>query len=196
MPPSSRPERTRPSDEAILAAAERVFSERGFAATPLRDLIAACQCSTTAFYARYASKEEVLAALIRRLFGSLQREALEALPKARSIHEGCDIGIAILRSKLRGKKGLWRVVLTEAAHTPATRPLVREIYASLATLLSLQLAAARDRGRLAGGDPDALGWAIVGALSLHLTRWCVFEELTHAELVEALQRTAALLLPS
>jgi len=187
--------RPRPSDDRILAAAERVFSERGYAATPLRDLIAACGCSTTAFYARYASKEDVLEALIRRLFDDLHGAALAELPRARSIREGCDVGVEILGARLRGKKGLWRIVLTEGAHTPATRPLVSQVYRALAELLALQLARAAERGRIRCDDPHALAWAIVGALSLHLTRWCVFEELTSAELATSLRATADALLP-
>jgi AcrR family transcriptional regulator len=186
----------RPSDDSIIAAAERVFAERGFAATPLRDLIAACNCSTTAFYARFASKDDVLAAIVRRLYDDLFGAAVEGLPRARSIREGCDIGIDILRARLRGRKGLWRVVLTEAAHTPSTRPLVRDVYQGLAKLLALQITHATERGKMACRDPDALAWAIVGALSLHMMRWCVFGELSSSELVAALRGSADALLPT
>jgi AcrR family transcriptional regulator len=177
-----------------MAAAERVFAERGFAATPLRDLIAACNCSTTAFYARFGSKDAVLAAIVRRLFEDLHGAAADALPRARSIHEGCEVGIEILGHKLRGNKGLWRVVLTEAAHTPGTRTLVRDVYAALAKLLAMQIASASARGRMSCSDPASLAWAVVGALSLHMMRWCVFGELTNAELLSALRSSAQTLL--
>ncbi|HET6582721.1 MAG TPA: helix-turn-helix domain-containing protein, partial [Nannocystaceae bacterium] len=81
MPRSSRERpRARPSHDAILATAERVFAERGFADTSLRELIAACGCSTTAFYARFATKDAVLEVLLRDLLVDLHDVAAEALP--------------------------------------------------------------------------------------------------------------------
>lgn len=193
MPPSSpepvRAKRARPSEAGILRHAERVFSERGYAATPLRDLIKESGCSTTAFYARFDSKEAVLEALTRRLIDDLYSAAMKALPAARDVDEAYEVGIEVLRAKLRGRRGLWRVVLTEGAHTPRTRPLVRDAHGALASLLAAQL------NRAGSADAEPLAWAIVGTLSLHLTRWAVFEELTAAELVAALRATARTLMP-
>src|SRR4051812_21961818 len=51
----------KPTSDGILDAAELLFAERGFGNTSLRGLIEASRMSTTAFYSRFASKEEVLA---------------------------------------------------------------------------------------------------------------------------------------
>lgn len=179
----------RPTVDGILTASARTFSERGYGNTPLRDLIAACGCSTTAFYARFASKEAVLEALIQRLLERLHSAALEALPKARSVEEGYALGIDVLCSQLRGNKGIWRLALTDGAHQKQTRPMVRDAYTTLASLLAAQLDGVTN-------DAEARAWAIVGTLSMHLTRWAVFEELTATELERALRESATLLLPA
>jgi AcrR family transcriptional regulator len=185
----------RPSEEGILASAEQVFAERGYAATPLRDLIAACGCSTTAFYARFDSKEAVLEALIRNLFLELHGAAIEALPRAGGVDEAYELGIKVLRSKLRGRKGLWRVVLTEGAHTERTRPLVREAYRALAAMLATELRRSAARGNIDPQDAEPLSWALVGTLSMHLTRWAVFDDLSDAKLTAALRDTVRTLRP-
>jgi AcrR family transcriptional regulator len=188
---SKRDKRVRPSRSGILDAAERVFAERGYADTPLRDLIGACGCSTTAFYARFESKQDVLAALLQRLIDDLTESAADALPQAKSLEHGDRLGIGVLERKLRGKRGLWRIALTEGAHTPHTRPLIRSAYATLAGLLAAQLQLAG----LADEDAEPRAWALVGSISMQLTRWAVFEELTQARLSDALGSAAEILLP-
>ena len=56
----------------------RVFAAHGFGRTSLRMLIEASQMSTTAFYARFASKDAVLAALVDRVVGAIAMSAVAA----------------------------------------------------------------------------------------------------------------------
>ncbi|MBS1120882.1 MAG: Bacterial regulatory protein, tetR family, partial [Deltaproteobacteria bacterium] len=66
---------TKPSVDKILEAAEKVFAKHGYAVVSLRQLMAAARVSTTAFYARFDSKEAVMAALVTRLLGELYAAA-------------------------------------------------------------------------------------------------------------------------
>lgn len=185
----------RPSRDKILAAAEHVFAERGYGESSLRELIAAAECSTTAFYSRFPSKEAVLETLVRELLEDLVEAAVEALPRATGIDEGWDQGVRILVDALAGRRRLVRVLLTDASRVPGPRAALSDAYAGLAMMLSQQLQRVARRGTLEVADPDALAWAIVGALSLQLTRWAVFEQLDDEGLVQALRSTAAALLP-
>jgi AcrR family transcriptional regulator len=185
----------RPSRDKILAAAERVFGERGYGDTSLRELMAAAECSTTAFYARFSSKEAVLETLVRELLEDLYETAAQALPRTTGIDQGWDEGLRILVEALGGRRGTVRVLLTEASRVPGPRAVLRDAYAGLAALLSLQLKQAARRGAVDVPDAEALAWAIVGALSMQLTRWAVFEELDDEGLVGALRTTAGALLP-
>jgi TetR/AcrR family transcriptional regulator len=58
------PEQTR---AAVIDAAERLFSERGFAATSMRDISAASGVSHPLIHHHYGSKEELHAAVKRRM---------------------------------------------------------------------------------------------------------------------------------
>jgi AcrR family transcriptional regulator len=185
----------RPSEDQILAAAERVFGERGYGDTSLRDLLSAAEVSTTAFYARFASKEAVLAELVQRLLVDLHDAAARALPRARDVATGWDEGVDLLVAALSGRRGLVRVALTDAARVPGPREALSGAYAMLAMLMAQQLSRQAARGRIDVADPEALAWAIVGAMKLQVVRWAVFEQLDDAQLADQLRRCARALLP-
>jgi AcrR family transcriptional regulator len=186
----------KPSHDRILAAAERVFTEKGFGPSSLRDLLTAAECSTTAFYARFPSKDAVLEALIRQLLGDLHDTAADALARAKDPSAGWDLGVDLLVAALADRKGLMKVALTEGAMIPASRDALRDTYALLAALLSGRLQRLADRRRLEVVDADALAWAIVGALTMQVTRWAVFETLDDEGLGKALRATARALFPA
>jgi AcrR family transcriptional regulator len=197
VPRSSRERpRPRPSHDAILASAEKAFGERGFADTSLRELIAACGCSTTAFYARFATKEAVLETLLRDLLVDLHDAAAQVLPRAKDPAQGFDAGVDVLVAAIKDRRGLLRVALTEAGRIPSARAVMRDAYGMLAALLAGQMTKLVARGRIDVADADALAWALVGALTMQVTRWAVFEELADDELAEALRATARTMLPA
>ena len=177
-------------------AAEEVFAARGFGNTSLRDLLAAAGCSTTAFYSRFASKEAVLETLVRELLEDLHDAAARALPQTGSVRDGWKRGIDLLVESLAGRRGLVRVALTDGAQVCGPREALRDEYALLAALLSAQLSAVAKKSKRKISDPEALAWAIVGALTMQVTRWAVFETLDDAALADALLSTANALMPS
>lgn len=187
--------RPRPSHDAILATAERVFAEQGFGDTSLRELIAACGCSTTAFYARFATKDAVLEQLLRDLLVDLHDAAAHSLLRAKNPAAGFEQGVDVLVAALAGRRGLVRVALTEAACSPAARAVLRNAYGMLAALLAGQIAHLVTRGKIEVADADALAWALCGALTMQVTRWAVFEELDDDALVASLRATARTMLP-
>ena len=70
--------------ERMLDAAERLFAERGFAATSLRAITAAAGVNLAAVNYHFHSKEALLAAVFARRLGPLNRQRLELLAQARS----------------------------------------------------------------------------------------------------------------
>lgn len=197
MPRSSRERpRARPSHDGILATAERVFAERGYGDTSLRELMSACGVSTTAFYARFPTKEAVLETLLRDLLVDLHDAAAQALPKAKDPAQGFDRGVDVLVAAIAERRGLVRVALTEAATVAPARAVLRDAYGMLAGLLAGQIAKLVARGRIDVADGDALAWALVGALTMQVMRWAVFEELADDQLAEALRATARTMLPA
>lgn len=70
--------------QRILDAAERLFAERGFAATSLRAITAAAQVNLAAVNYHFRSKEALLEAVFARRLEPLNRQRLEILDRAQA----------------------------------------------------------------------------------------------------------------
>jgi AcrR family transcriptional regulator len=182
--------------EEILDAAERVFIRQGYGETSLRQLMAAAEVSTTAFYARFDSKEAVLIALVERLLGGLFRAEAEALSKVRNMDEGIERGVEVMAETLGPHRRLVAIVLTEALSSNEVRKSVQRAYAGLVKLLNAQLEAAARAREVTLPDPLALSWAFVGALHIQVLRWAVFEEVGKNDLAPALRGVARTMMPA
>src|ERR1051325_3954468 len=109
----------KPTADGILDAAERLFAQRGFGNTSLRGLIEASRMSTTAFYARFSSKEEVFAELLMRLMASVGEALLTAQthprPSQHAIDASIDLFVDLFVDALAHHKDVARVALSEGA---------------------------------------------------------------------------------
>lgn len=197
--PRGRPRKDavdKPTADGILDAAERLFAMQGFGNTSLRALIEASRMSTTAFYARFASKDAVLAALVDRLMTSIGEAFMATMPQARDVAEGFDVGVDLLVDALSRNRFVVRVALGEGAGSSMVRDTLLDGYRELAALLSGRLGLVAGKVHLTHADVDALSWALVGALQMQIARWAVFDEIDDDELRQALRATARLLLPA
>ena len=185
----------KPSADRILEAAEEVFAEHGYADVSLRQLIAAAGVSTTAFYARFDSKEAVMAALVTRLFADLYNDAPTVLDRARDLEGGIVLGVDLLCDRFAPRKPLVRMILSETGASKAAVDARRRAYSLLASFLAARLHALVERKRMEIEDPDALAWALVGALEIQITRWAVWEEIEMAALRKQLVAAARAILP-
>lgn len=185
----------RPSADHILEAAEALFAAKGYGEVSLRQLIAECGVSTTAFYARFESKEAVMAELTARLFAELHAEAPGVLAQARDLEAGIERGVDLLCDKFAPRKALVRLILSEAGSSPAAVEARRRAYGVLAAFLAHRLAALGERTGHPLPDPPALAWALVGALEIQIVRWAVWDEIDLATLRAQLRAAARVILP-
>jgi len=185
----------RPSADRILAAAEALFATKGYGEVSLRQLIAAAGISTTAFYARFDSKDAVLHALSEQLFNDLQREAAKAMPLARNLDDGIERGIEILCAQFAPRRPLVRLVISEMGSVAPTAASRKKSYAMLVAFLAHYLKALATRGRIEVSDPVATAWALVGALEMQFVRWAVWDELDIDQLRAQLLAVARAILP-
>ena len=182
----------KPSSDRILEAAEDVFAKHGYADVSLRQLIGAAGVSTTAFYARFDSKEAVMAALTARLFGELYADAPGVLDRARDLESGIVLGVDLMCDRFAPRKALVRMILSETGASKAAVDARRRAYTLLATFLAARLRGLR---QLAARDADALAWALVGALEVQVTRWAVWSEIDLPTLRAQLVAAARAILP-
>jgi AcrR family transcriptional regulator len=187
--------RDKPSADRILTAAETLFANRGYGEVSLRQLISAAGVSTTAFYARFDSKAAVLDTLTERLFAELQLEAAMTLRNVRNFANGIERGVDILCARFGPRKALVRLVIAESGSLAPTLSTRRKSYAMLAGFLAHYFKVLADRGRISVADPNALAWALVGALEMQLIRWAVWDELELDQLRDELLAVAHAILP-
>jgi AcrR family transcriptional regulator len=185
----------KPTADVILEAAERLFAERGYAGVSLRQIIAAAGVSTTAFYARFESKAAVLDALGARFFADLQAEAARVLGASKSLADGIERGVDLVCDKFEPKKALVRLIIAESGSLAPTSQSRQKAYAMLAAFLAHRFTSLVERGRIRVHDPNALAWALVGALEIQIVRWAVWNEFDLARLRDALIATAYAVIP-
>jgi len=190
-----RAEKTKPSVERILEAAEGLFATNAYGDISLRQLIAAAGISTTAFYARFDSKEAVLDKLTESLFLGLQLEAATTLRSVKNLDEGIERGVDILVDRFASRKSLVRLVIAESGSLGPTSSMRRKSYVMLVAFMGHYFKALSERGRIEVKDADALAWALVGALEMQIVRWAVWDELDVDELKAALVGVARAILP-
>ena len=115
-----------PSDQtrsAIVAAAERLYADRGFADVTLRDIVAAANVNLAAVNYHFGSKDELIAELFVTRSLALNRERLRLLKAAEDRGAGrgdiADILRALVGPTLRGCLG------PENARSTAARFMIR-----------------------------------------------------------------------
>ena len=77
----------------VMDSAERLFAERGFAATSLRDITADAGVNLAAVNYHFGTKEALLSAVFERRFGPINQERLELLDAAESRAEGAALDL-------------------------------------------------------------------------------------------------------
>lgn len=187
---------SKPSADRILEAAEAAFAAHGYAEVSLRQLMAAAGVSTTAFYARFDSKEAVMAALTTRLFGELYADAPVVLDRARDLESGIEHGVDLLCDRFAPRQALVRTILAEAGASRAAIEARRGAYRLLTGFLAARLRTIAERTGIAIADPEALAWSLVGALEIQIVRWAVWDEIDLPTLRAQLRAAARAILPT
>ena len=102
------------SRAAILDAAERLFAERGYAATTIKQIGAAGGVNSALLYYYFADKEQLYRAVLERLLSTLMARGGEVFSSARSPEDA-----------IRGLVGVQGELLVTRPHVP--RLIAREL---------------------------------------------------------------------
>ncbi|MGF1457385.1 MAG: TetR/AcrR family transcriptional regulator [Alphaproteobacteria bacterium] len=146
--------------QAILDAAKRVFSEQGYGATTVRDIIRGTGLASGTFYNYFKSKEEVFEAL-------MDQNALAVRPQLKEVRAGAPSFAVFLEGMFRtfftfcaSDQGRYDVLRSNAGHL-RVRMDTREVLAGFDELQQ-DIEAAVASGLAPNIDADYLTAAIVG----------------------------------
>jgi AcrR family transcriptional regulator len=111
---SARPSKSERTRTAVLAAAEELFSERGFDATPLGAIGDQAGVQASAILYHYASKRELYEAVLDRMFSPLIDEVTVQLREAGTLPERLEaITVTLVRFAV-DRPAAARLVLRES----------------------------------------------------------------------------------
>jgi AcrR family transcriptional regulator len=87
--------------DKIIETAERLFADRGYAGTSLRQIIAEAGVNLAAIHYHFGNKEELLDQLVQRKAGPVNKERLEMLDRYEAEADGVPVAVEkILRAFL------------------------------------------------------------------------------------------------
>lgn len=140
--------RERSPDDRVLQAAARQFREQGYAATTLRDIARAAGMLPGSLHYRYASKEDILSALMERAIDRLIEGVLGAAAAATDPLERLRLAIVEhVRILLSREDSVYVLLYDWRSLSPATERAIarhRRRYEQFADELLAQAAASAD----------------------------------------------------
>jgi len=161
-----RPAKAERTRAAVLAAAERLFARRGFAATRLEDVAEAVGVKRAALFYHFRDKQELYDAVIEDAFGALVACLDEAFSVPRPIAERIERAVEAWVDAIVARPALARLILRHAAEAEENgdQPLFPAAERLLRVGFSLF-----EQGRASGelqpvhDDPFHTASAVVGA---------------------------------
>ncbi|MEU6264605.1 TetR/AcrR family transcriptional regulator [Saccharopolyspora shandongensis] len=107
--------------EKLLAAAVRLFGEHGYQNTSLADIGAAADVSGPSLYTHFASKSDILVAVLQRANHAIWLDLHSALSSSRTEAEALDRVVESYVALCRSHPYLVSVLVTEVGTLPETR---------------------------------------------------------------------------
>ncbi|MBI5744767.1 MAG: TetR/AcrR family transcriptional regulator [Elusimicrobia bacterium] len=152
--------------ERLIEASGAVFARKGCAASGVADICSAAGLAVGGFYRYFASKDEIIAALMRELRDDLIR-AVSELPQAATAEaEAAGIAAAffgVVGARIDGFKAMREAEASNEA-------LARDFYGPLAEVMAGRL------GRFAKGPRAAAhAWSLLGALYFYAVKFLIWE---------------------
>lgn len=169
--------------QRILAAAETAFAEKGFGGTSTRELIKLSGLSTTAFYAHFSHKEDVLAALIQEITEELSTSIQRGIEQGKDPFERLFCSLMNTFYVYKERKALAKILLGDALAFSGDAGLrARSLYRGVADLVKREFQKVQEKGFMGDVDLEAFAYGMMGAINFQIFRWAVWEEISLEEL--------------
>lgn len=157
--------------QQILAAAVRVFAQRGYDTSRVGDVAAEAGVAYGLVYHYFDSKEAVLEAVFREAWGRLLSAIAQAEQTAGTAPERLALVVKIVLRAWRDDPDLVRLLVREVTRNPHVQDELDEIGQAFASLERI-VAGGQDEGTIRRSlDPRLCAWMLYGALEEILTGW-------------------------
>lgn len=158
--------------ERLLAAAEKVFGEKGFHDASIHDITSAAGIGQGTFYFYFPGKLELLRAVVMELSKQLRQATSEAASQAPTRLEAERLALLAFFQFAGSHRNLYRLIRTAEWVDPG---LGRQYYETFAKAYARVLERSQDRGELRRLDPEVTAYCLIGvAEALHM-RWMEWE---------------------
>jgi AcrR family transcriptional regulator len=157
----------------LLAAARRVFAERGYQDATIAEITQRADVAVGTFYLHFRDKDEIFTTLVDEVFRIL-RDSVVAVAARQPIEEAFPALIHALMREAYQQRDLFFILLTREGQ-PACLQAMRA-KAGLTELLTRIIESVREKGRLADYDSTLLARLITGMVSHAITWWVEQDE--------------------
>jgi AcrR family transcriptional regulator len=157
--------------EQILAAAVRVFAERGYEATRISDIATEAGVAYGLVYHYFGSRDAIRDAVFRETWGRMLAVIAGVEETAGSAPERLELVVKIVLRAWRDDPDVVRLIVREVARSPRLEDELDQIGAALATLERIVTVGQKEGTIRASLDPRLCARMLYGALEEILTGW-------------------------
>ncbi|CUI86243.1 TetR/AcrR family transcriptional regulator [Cognatishimia activa] len=174
-PASAKPKTKRGLERRaqILAAAEQVIGQQGFAAASIADITRAAQTALGTFYIYFASKDELFRELVQDMGHATRSQAAEQVAGAKNRLEAERAGLLAYLTVVRDRPMQYRIVEEARFVDPDA---YREYYTEFGKAYADQLDQAVEKGEISPGDAEVRAWALMGAAKALGERFVLWDD--------------------
>lgn len=157
----------------ILAAAEQVIGEKGFAAASIADITRAADTALGTFYIYFSGKDELFRELVQDMGQATRSQAAERISTASNRLEAERAGLEAYLMVIRERPMQYRIVEEARFVDP---DIYRTYYMEFGRAYAEQLEQAAENGELAPGDAEVRAWALMGIAKTLGERFVLWED--------------------
>lgn len=158
------------TQQHLVDAARRVFSERGYRAASVAAITEAASTAHGTFYLYFRNKEDAFLQLLASGMDELYRATLPALdPQRPDAEPAVREGVSALVTVAARERGLVRALLEALVESPAVAARWAEARAPFVEAVAARLRARQERGEVRSIDADLAAASLCG-----MVEWTVF----------------------
>ncbi len=151
--------------ERLLAAARKLFIQRGYHETRPQDIAREADVAHGTFYSHFNDKREIFLAFASEAQEDLNNYAQSRIPKVRSFEEYLHYSLTAIQEFAEQNPGLLRSALVDTKVFDPTDSTAKVVRSKFAAGFIKALKIAKETGELCDDvDPDLMGHAMMGLI--------------------------------